>query len=175
MTPTHPLNPEEAEYIKALFEEFYPLLKKTALAICPDSAEDAVIEACIRLSGKVELLQTLDHPALAVYVRTTIRNTAIRESSKRSRFWERSRTVEELYQRAELLPGEQLEETEGFASLLSGLSALDRDLVFLRYCLDFDLAMIAKETGLRSSYIAERLYQARKKIKRKSKEENENA
>ena len=83
--------------------------------------------------------------------------------------------MEELYQRAELRPGAGLEEKEGFNELLDGLSALDRDLVFLRYCLDFDLGMISEETGLRKSYIADRLYRARKQIEKTLKEGKEHA
>lgn len=171
----HPLNQTEAEYIEDLYEEFYPLLKNTALSICPESAEDVVIETCIRLSRKVELLKSLDKPALAVYLRTAVRNAAITEGAKHHRFWARKPAMEELYQRAELLPGAELENQEGFNELLAGLSALDRDLVFFRYCLDFDLPMIAKETGLRKSYIADRLYRARKQIKKTIKERKGNA
>ena len=70
-------------------------------------------------------------------------------------------------------PQDAIESNEQFQTLLSGLSQMEKDLLFLRYYLDYDIKAIAKETGLRRGYISERLYQIRGKLRKKLEKEGE--
>ena len=167
MKPVQPLNPSEAGFMGEIFEKFFPLMKKAVLSVQQDSAEteDLVVEAFIRVTNKINLLKTLDEPALAAYLRITARNVAIKDVKRKNRFSFLS--VEKLYEQVEESPEEEIESEEGFHNLLSGLSPMEKDLVYFRYYLDYDIKTIAKETGLRRGYISERLYQIRKKIRNK--------
>lgn len=129
------------------------------------------MEAFIRVTNKINLLKTLDEPALAAYLRITARNVAIKDVKRKNRF--SFLHIENIYEQVEESPEEEIESEEGFHNLLSGLSPLEKDLVFFRYYFDYDIKTIAEETGLRRGYISERLYQIRGKIRKKLQKEGE--
>ncbi len=146
-------------------------MKKTVLTVNQDSteSEDLVAEAFIRITDKINLLKTLDEPALAAYLRITARNVAIKDIKRKNRF--SFLPMEKVYEQVEESPQDVIESNEQFQTLLSGLSQMEKDLLFLRYYLDYDIKTIAKETGLRRGYISERLYQIRGKIRKKLEKE----
>ncbi len=171
MRTVQPLNPSDADYMGRLFEKYFPLMKKTVLTVNQDSteSEDLVAEAFIRITDKINLLKTLDEPALAAYLRITARNVAIKDIKRKNRF--SFLPMEKVYEQVEESPQDVIESNEQFQTLLSGLSQMEKDLLFLRYYLDYDIKTIAKETGLRRGYISERLYQIRGKIRKKLEKE----
>ena len=173
MEPVPPFNPSKAGFMGEIFGTYFPLMKKGVLSVHQDSAgtEDLVVEASIRVTNKINLLKTLDEPALAAYLRITARNDAIKDVKRKNRFSFLS--VEKPYEQVEESPEEESESEEGFHNLLSGLSPMEKDLVFFRYYLDYDIKTIAKETGLRRGYVSERLYQIRGKIRKKLQKEGE--
>ncbi|CZT55523.1 RNA polymerase sigma factor [Solibaculum mannosilyticum] len=173
MKSVQPLNPSDTDFMGKLFEKYFSLMKKAVLSVNQDSTEteDLVVEAFIRVTNKINLLKTLDEPALAAYLRITARNVAIKDVKRKNRFSFLS--VEKLYEQVEESPEEEIESDEGVCNLLSGLSQIDKEITFLRYYLDYDIKTIAKETGLRRGYISERLYQIRGKFRKKLQKEGE--
>ena len=173
MKSVQPLNPSDADFMGELFEKYYPMMKKAVLSVNPDSTEteDLVVEAFIRITSQINRLKTLDEPALAAYLRITARNVAIKAIKRQNRF--PFLHIESIYEQVEGSPQDAIESNEQFQTLLSGLSQMEKDLLFLRYYLDYDIKAIAKETGLRRGYISERLYQIRGKLRKKLEKEGE--
>lgn len=83
--PSNKTNPGEGENITDLYKKYYPLWKKIAFSICQenDLADDIVLESFTKLISKKELLELLDPSARMVYLKTTVRNTALKLMSKR--------------------------------------------------------------------------------------------
>ena len=159
----------DTAFIAGLYQEFHPLMKKVADSILPEAAEDVIHDACIRLLPKAELLQSLETPALVRYLITTVRNTAINALAKQKKY--RHLPIDAVYNLLEnsSFTG-RCEEKEQVNNLLDGLSQIDRDLIFLRFYLDFDTKQIAKETGLDPKSIASRLYKAKARMRKRWKE-----
>lgn len=173
MKSVQPLNPSDTDFMGKLFEKYFPLMKKAVLSVNQDSTEteDLVVEAFIRVTNKINLLKTLDEPALAAYLRIAARNVAIKDVKRKNQF--SFLHIESIYEQVEESPEEEIESDEGFHNLLSGLSQIDKEITFLRYYLDYDIKTIAKETGLRRGYISERLYQIHGKLRKKLQKEGE--
>ena len=165
-------DPSAKDLIAEIYEEFYPLMKKIALDIThnPEDAEDVIIQTCIQLIPKEKLLSSLERPARIMYLRTAVRNTAIKLVAHRKPLWERAKEVERLYLQIEDSSEDAYLREEGFFTLLSGLKQRDKDLLFLAYYLGHDHHQIAKETGLNAKTVASYLFRARAKIKKRLEE-----
>lgn len=70
---------DRQKFFKSTYDEFERLMYFTAQKYSTDSCrcEDIVQESLSKLIERVDLLQTLDRPALASYIVVTVRNTAI--------------------------------------------------------------------------------------------------
>lgn len=75
------------EFIRSLFDTYYPLMKKTALGILyhGDDAEDVIQDSFINLMKKTDLLQTFDCCVLAAYIVSIVRNKSYDYNRKHSR------------------------------------------------------------------------------------------
>ena len=80
MSPEFAKNESDRQtFIKLMYEDFERLMYFTAQKYSaePCRCEDIVQESLSKLIERVDLLQTLDRPALASYIVVTVRNTSI--------------------------------------------------------------------------------------------------
>lgn len=166
--PSNKTNPGEGENITDLYKKYYPLWKKIAFSICQenDLADDIVLESFTKLISKKELLELLDPSARMVYLKTTVRNTALKLMSKRAPAWKRQTILEELYETADGPMEDQIDYRIFLGDMLSKLSERDRELIFLRYFMDFSLREIAEEIGLKENSVAVYLQRAKNKLRK---------
>ena len=70
---------DDREFMTDLYQDYYALMKKTAIRILntQDEAEDIVNAACVKLIGKISVLRDMNCYALSSYIVLTVKRTAI--------------------------------------------------------------------------------------------------
>ena len=80
-------NDEDRIFMQNLYESYHRLMCAQAYEVLHDwhNVEDVLSEACVALIDKIQILTTLERPALKAYVVSTIRNTAVNYGKRLSR------------------------------------------------------------------------------------------
>lgn len=80
------INVQDKDYIKVLYQNFYPLMKKTALSIINDyyAVEDLVQDSFLKLVPKTSLLKSLSYNKQKSYITYTLKHVCIDYIRKKS-------------------------------------------------------------------------------------------
>jgi RNA polymerase sigma-70 factor (ECF subfamily) len=174
--PTGPANrspaPEPGAARRAAFEELHARHSREVWAIAyarwmdPDLALDVTQEAFLRLWKQWEAGDDIQNPR--AWLLRVARNLA--EDHAKSAFRRNGTQPPELLngvRSAQPAPAEALEREELFARIrseLDGLAPADRDILTLRYALDYDAAAIADLLNVAVTAVHMRLSRARQRL-----------
>ena len=131
-----------------------------------DRALDVAQEAFLRLWKHWEAGETIQNPR--AWLMRVARNLA--EDDAKSAFRRNGTSAPEQMlglRSAEIAPPERMEREETFASvreLLAELAPADRDILTLRYALDYDAAKIAEILDIQQTAVHMRLSRARQRL-----------
>lgn len=167
MNPDPPASPRRAE-----FETLYQRHSREVWALAyarwmdADLAMDITQEAFLRLWRQWEAGDKIENPRAWVY--RVARNLA--EDAAKSAFRRNGTTPPDVMtgvRSADLAPPEKLEREELFAQvrrLLGELAPADRDILTLRYALDYDANQIAELLEVNVTAVHMRLSRARQRL-----------
>lgn len=171
--PNGPPNPPaEVSPRRAAFEALYEQHSREVWALAyarwtdPDQAMDVTQEAFLRLWRQWEAGDDIQNPR--AWLLRVARNLA--EDYAKSAFRRNGTQPPELLngvRSGQPAPAEQLEREEQFARIraeLDGLSAADREILTLRYALDYDAARIAELLAVNVTAVHMRLSRARQRL-----------
>ncbi|MCU0703102.1 MAG: RNA polymerase sigma factor [Fimbriiglobus sp.] len=158
--------------IRERFESLYSQYQREVWALAyarwmdADSAMDVTQETFLRLWKQLEAGETLDNPR--AWVLRVARNLA--EDYAKSAFRRNGTQAPELFGTVAATgvpPAEKMERDETFArvrELLDELPAADREILTLRYALEYDAPAIAEMLGLAVTAVHMRLSRARQRL-----------
>ena len=164
--------PDPGAARRAEFEALHARLGREVWAIAyarwtdPDLALDVTQEAFLRLWKQWEAGETIDNPR--AWLLRVARNLA--EDHAKSAFRRNGTQPPELLngvRSGQPAPAEALEREELFARIraeLDGLAPADRDILTLRYALDYDAARIAELLDVAVTAVHMRLSRARQRL-----------
>jgi len=164
--------PDPGAARRAEFEALHARLGREVWAIAyarwtdPDLALDVTQEAFLRLWKQWEAGETIENPR--AWLLRVARNLA--EDHAKSAFRRNGTQPPELLngvRSRQPAPAEALEREELFAKIraeLDGLAPADRDILTLRYALDYDAAKIAETLGVAVTAVHMRLSRARQRL-----------
>ena len=164
-------NEQDCTFMTQLYEEYEPLLFKTALRFAPTryDAEEIVQDSLERLIKKISTIRAMERCILAAYSVSTVRNTSIDFLRKESRRKARQENYYDTTWAAEMQSQLSLEEllllAENRQQLVSAwteLPVLDRTLLEGKYFLCLSDAELAKQIGCKVSSIRMKLTRARR-------------
>lgn len=158
--------------IRQRFESLYSQYQREVWALAyarwmdSDSALDVMQETFLRLWKQLEAGESLDNPR--AWLLRVARNLA--EDYSKSSFRRNGTQAPELFggvAAAGRPPAEQMEREETFArvrQLLDDLPTADREILTLRYALEYDAPTIADMLGLAVTAVHMRLSRARQRL-----------
>lgn len=156
-------------FMLQLYNTYQRLMMATALEYAKDTvmAEDIVHDSIIRLMGKIHVMRPLETNALAGYIATTVRNTAIDRMRREAVILRHSADMpSEGVPDAELTLDELMEISEHRDRLLAiwpKLSEDDRLVLEGKYILGYTDRELAEMLGCREVTVRVKLTRARKK------------
>lgn len=161
----------DREFMFKLYFEFERLLFQTARKYVPnpEMAEDIVQESLVKLHEKVGVMRSLNHVALAAYIRSTVRNTSI--NVLKSVGHEKEYLVNRQSDFVEIVDSQfnldTIMELSRYRELLSKiwpqLSNEDQILLEGKYILGYNDYELAKEIGCKPGSIRMKLTRARRR------------
>ncbi len=168
----------QKQFIRKIYIEYYPLMKKYALSISSNAlnSDDIINEAIIKLIVKVELLQSLSSCKLATYIVYTIKSVAIdfvRSANRKSK-WAYYSLDDNESNIADSIKDvtdnpEQLiilkENSVEISNILSMLPEIYRDILHYKYTLEMSDAEISNIIGIKPASVRQYLTRARRKAK----------
>ena len=160
----------DREFLLWLYQEFSRLMFYTAQKYLadPHSQEEVVQESLKKLIEKVAVLRRLKRPALAGYVRATVRNTAIDLLKVQGR--ERERVVGQVLQthRTDSLDETVFcrEEVQRLREIWPQLDGETRMLLERKYILGYENEELGRMLGCRTDSVRMKLTRARRKVLR---------
>ena len=164
----------DREFLLWLYQEFSRLMFYTAQKYLadPHSQEEVVQESLKKLIEKVAVLRRLKRPALAGYVRATVRNTAIDLLKVQGRERERVVGLEDLTQ-GETPRTDSLDETvfcreevQRLREIWPQLDGETRMLLERKYILGYENEELGRMLGCRTDSVRMKLTRARRKVLR---------
>ena len=164
----------DREFLLWLYQEFSRLMFYTAQKYLadPHSQEEVVQESLKKLIEKVAVLRRLKRPALAGYVRATVRNTAIDLLKVQGRERERVVGLEDLTQ-GETPRTDSLDETvfcreevQRLREIWPQLDGEPRMLLARKYILGYENEELGRMLGCRTDSVRMKLTRARRKVLR---------
>jgi RNA polymerase sigma-70 factor (ECF subfamily) len=168
MVPT----PRSAASRREDFQTLYDLHAREVWAIAyarrldPDTASDIVQETFLRLWNLGDAADVIQNPR--AWLLRVSRNLA--EDTAKSAFRRNGTQAPELFRDVRstaMTPLDQMVNRESFAQVrqvLNELAAADRDVLTLRYALDYDAAKIAEVLGIATTAVHMRLSRARQRL-----------
>lgn len=162
----------DRDFLLWLYQEFSRLMFHTAQKYLadPHSQEEVVQESLKKLIEKVAVLRRLKRPALAGYVRATVRNTAIDLLKVQGRERERVVGLEDLTQ-GEMPRTDSLdemvfcrEEVQRLREIWSQLDGETRMLLERKYILGYENEELGRMLGCRTDSVRMKLTRARRKV-----------
>lgn len=154
-------NPD-VDFLVGIYRRYYSVLLNLAKSYDQNEADDIVQMSFLRLAEHIDTLQSLNDKKLTVYLYITVRHVAINNLHQKSRQRKLKKKLQEDY-----IPDPSLEQNflakETAESVLSQMSLLDRDLLILRYYLQFNNDEIAKVMNMNPPNVRVYLSRARKR------------
>lgn len=164
---------EREAYIRYLNDKYDLLIYKVAYGILKDEylAEDVKQQVLIKLTPKVEVLQTLHPRQVAAYVGTTTKNIAITEYNKQISYESNKEKVIENYTKTMTMDHVEFKAFEGkygfgedLWNLLLELPARDREIMVYRFYYGMSSAEIAEEIGTNREQVKKNFQRTRQKL-----------
>lgn len=170
----------ETEKQRSELAEFYEKNKSRLYMIAfsklnnRQSAEDAVMEAFLRIADTPERFFRLSGKAQAAFANVVVRNVAV-DMYRKSRKSETVELSEEiLYDNAENPPEEQLLlqfKREALRELIADLPPLQRDVLYMKAVRKMEISEIAQTLSISENVVRQWLFQARKTLQKELERE----
>lgn len=156
-----------------MFEKYHLMMKNLAYSILKDYqlAEDAVQESLLSLSKNMDKIDNIHSDRSKNYIYTITKNKSLSMLKK-----QKSENSVQFYDTEELnhIEGEldinafcdDFGFSEKVAEALSGLDAVDRDIIVYRFGAGYSGKEIAKMLGKEPDYVYKRLQRAMKKLQK---------
>lgn len=174
-------NENDKEFMLALYENYYALVRKTIYGIMRDcrDIDDLINDTFIRLIEKISLIRTLDCCRMASYVVYTSRSVSINfikhrdVQNKHTYYGEESDLAEELADHEEALENRILrqDEVQYLCGVISKLPEWQKDILNFKYILELSDAEIADNLGISPDSVRQYLTRARRAARKLAKKE----
>ena len=164
---------DDREFMLRLYNEYHRLMYFIAKKYIPNSREwdDVVQESLLKLMKRLESLRDLDRFALAAYIVTTVKNTALNYLKKEDKIRKHTipldeDTASELEPLALSLDEivSSMEDKERLVSVLLELQGEDRLLIEGKYFLNYSDEELARLVNCTPGSIRMKLTRVRRKI-----------
>lgn len=156
----------KSDFITAIFNKYRHSMKRVASRILkdPQSAEDTVSEAMIKIIKNVDIIDDIESKKCANFVYTITKNTALDLYRKKQKEAENCTT----YCEKDTISYDIFESQYGFGdqmqSYLSRLSQIDVDIIALKYGDNFTYREIGLILEMSEDSVRQRAVRARKKL-----------
>ena len=156
----------KSDFITAIFNKYRHSMKRVASRILkdPQSAEDTVSEAMIKIIKNVDIIDDIESKKCANFVYTITKNTALDLYRKKQKEAENCAT----YCEKDTISYGIFESHYGFGdqmqSYLSRLSQIDVDIIALKYVDNFTYREIGLILEMSEDSVRQRAVRARKKL-----------
>lgn len=160
-------------FMEQLYRDYHAAMKRAARKILhhPEDAEDVVQSVCIALCKKVSLLREMECNSLRSYIVISIRNTAINLIRSRDRrpelLWGESDYLDSLLNPQDQPEGNEFFNLEQIAmnQAVSQLPLRERNLLDMKYVLQYTDEEIAAAFGIKPVSVRVMLMRTRQKLR----------
>lgn len=156
---------EDRDFLEALYREHYRLMYYQALKIAhtPEAAQDAVSDAILALTKKIDLLRTLPRNKQAAYLVITVKHQALNLLNRKKRedvTWDGN--LPETPDAARPEDGIMAQSgVERIKRAILQLPPREKEIMLMRYFREMKDEEIAKELGVRPGTVRVHLTRAR--------------
>lgn len=173
---------EATPKLEKVYCKYRYLMYQTAFKILKDShlAEDAVLEATVRIAKNVNKIDNIDSAQTRNFVVVIARNVAIdiynkrkKQNSAETRYYERLRTENAAEENEPLNMVLNKDTAERMARAVEVIEPIYRDVFLLRYGKNMSREEIAELCGINVENVKKRLSRAKSKIIKLMEEEGE--
>lgn len=165
-------NEEDEQYLLKLYEEYYPIIRKSIMKVLGDDIEvdDIINETFIRLLNKVDTLHGLEKNQLVTYLVYAGKHTAIDFIKHRDMNNKYLYLVDGIDQNIAHFNTPEteylhIEEAQELSEIILSLPAETQDLLIYRYYLGRSIQELAAALGIKEDSVWKRIQRAKKQAR----------